>query len=307
MKGQVPEVVRGAIVTVCRDAFHWKDDIRALFVGAGVPPAIYDRYNLPEASKSRIARHVLSDLTSAGPSGHMIQTKIVIELCRMDRAHPDAADQAKGARALAELKRLATTERVIVDVEEARTLRRREEAKRQQEVHQMRQRQLGTLRDTFMSLLNMKPRTLSDRQRRGYDLEALLADLFEAYEIEYRKTYRALHEAFDGSFHFRGFTYLVEAKWEALPPAFDDLAKFKFKVDGKLESTRGLFVAMAGFDAQVLDHLFRTATGSRNNLILMDALDLVTVFDGRMSLTDALIAKIDAAEQEGKPWYALGR
>jgi|1186.fasta_scaffold1013029_2 hypothetical protein len=29
--------------------------------------------------------------------------------------------------------------------------------------------------------------------------------------------------------------------------------------------------------------------------------------EGRVTLVDALIAKIDAAEQEGKVWYPLGR
>jgi hypothetical protein len=85
------------------------------------------------------------------------------------------------------------------------------------------------------------------------------------------------------------------------------MAKFKFKVDGKLESVRGLFVAMAGFDDNVLDHLFRVARGSRNNLILVDQHDLVSIFEGRMTLKDALTAKVDAAEQQGEWWYPLGR
>jgi hypothetical protein len=57
-------------------------------------------------------------------------------------------------------------------------------------------------------------------------------------------------------------------------PTFDDLAKFKFNVDGKLDSTRGLFVAMAGFDENTLDHLFKVARGLRNNLVLVDGQDL---------------------------------
>jgi hypothetical protein len=53
--------------------------------------------------------------------------------------------------------------------------------------------------------------------------------------------------------------------------------------------------------------MFEVARNSRNNLILVDALDMITIFEGRVALTDALIAKIDAAEQEGKAWRPLGR
>jgi hypothetical protein len=80
----------------------------------------------------------------------------------------------------------------------------------------------------------------------------------------------------------------------------------KFKVDGKLESVRDLFVAMAGFDDNTLDHLSNVARGSRNNLILMDRVDLLEV-EGRVTLDAAITAKVDAAEQEGRWWLPLGR
>jgi len=85
------------------------------------------------------------------------------------------------------------------------------------------------------------------------------------------------------------------------------MATFKAKVDGKLESVRGLFVAIAGFDDNAFDHLFNVARGSRNNLILADRADLLEILEGRMSLEAALTAKVDAAEQEGKWWLPLGR
>ena len=100
---------------------------------------------------------------------------------------------------------------------------------------------------------------------------------------------------------------MPEAKWEKHPPTFGDMAKFKFKFDGKLESVRGLFVAMASYVDNVLDHLFHVARGTRNNLILADKQDLITIFEGRITLKDALIAKVNAAEQEGQWWYPLGR
>jgi hypothetical protein len=304
---QVPETVRSAAVRVCRDAFHWRDDVRALFISCGVPAALYERYNHADFSKPKIARAVLNDLIGMGAAGVKVQNKIVEELCRMERPHPDAVDQTKGQAALADLRREAVKEQILINPDQAAVVERRTRADQQLRAQSLRQERLGSLRSHFFDLLRQKPRTISERQQRGYALEVLLGDLFEVYDFEYRRPYRSSHEQVDGSFHFRGFTYLVEAKWQSHPPTFDDLAKFKFNVDGKMDSTRGLFVAMAGFDDNALDHLFKVARGTRNNLVLVDSQDLITIFEGRMSLTDAITAKVDAAEQEGKSWLPLGR
>jgi hypothetical protein len=104
----------------------------------------------------------------------------------------------------------------------------------------------------------------------------------------------------DGSFHFRGFTYLVEAKWESQSPTFSDLAKLKANLDGKAESTRGFVVAMAGNDENVLEHMFAVSRRSPNNLVLVDGQDMVAILEGRLALVDALIATIDAAEHEAR-------
>ena len=173
--------------------------------------------------------------------------------------------------------------------------------------HPVRSSGLAAVRSEFLALHKLESPTTAERQGRGYALERLMVDLFEAYDLEYRKSYRLAHEQVDGSFNFRGFTYIVEIKWESTPPGFGDLAKFKANVDGKLDSTRGLFIAMAGFDANTVTHLVTTARGSKNNVILMDGQDLSAIFEGLYVLPDALTAKIDAAEQEGRPWHPLGR
>lgn len=216
-------------------------------------------------------------------------------------------DQARGKAALADLKSHATASRVLIDPERAAAAQRRTRAEQRQRAVQHRQEQLGGLRDRFFDLARDRPRTPGELQQRGYALEALLADLFEIYDMPYRRPYRLPHEQVDGSFHFRGFTYNVETKWEAQPPNLSDLAKFKFNVDGKLDSARGMFVAMAGFDESTLAHFFSMAHGSRMNIILVDHHDLTAVFEGRFTLPDALTVKVDAAEQEGRAWYPLGR
>ncbi|MEV4516181.1 hypothetical protein AB0K00_45375 [Dactylosporangium sp. NPDC049525] len=304
---RLPLNVQQAVIAVCRDAIHFRDDLQAAFEGAGVPPELYARYNNPDNSKAKIARYVLSDLASRGEPGYAVQHKIVEDLCRLGRPHKDAPDQAAGVKALADLRREATAAQILVSPAAAAAEARRAADLRRVAAVAARQEKLGSLRKRFLDLSGMTAPTRGDRQSRGYELERLLADLFRLHDLEYRPSYQvnnSVHakEQVDGSFHFRGFTYLVEAKWRAAPPDFGELADFKAKVDGKMDSTRGMFVAMAGFDQGVLDQLVRVARGSRNNIFMIDGRDIALLFEGTVGLIDGLTSKIDAAEQEGSMW-----
>jgi hypothetical protein len=301
----LPATVQSAAVSVCRDALHWRDDLRAVFLTAGVPAPLYDKYNHLDFSKAKIARAIFNELQDRGEAGFVVQRKIVQELCRMTKPHRDAADQVAGKASLADLKREATTAQILVDPEKAAADARRAASQRRVAATQQRRERIGELRGTFIGLNQLNPATNAERQDRGYKLERLLADLFRAYDMEYRPSYKVTGEQIDGSFHFRGFTYIVEVKWRGDPPTAGDLLTFKAKVDAKMESTRGAFISMAGYGDDVLEHFISTARGSRNNVILFDGRDVSRLFEGGMGLEDALIAKIDTAEQEGRMWHPL--
>ena len=134
-----------------------------------------------------------------------------------------------------------------------------------------------------------------ERQEAGYTLEDLLKDLFSLFEIDYRKSYRIPTQQIDGHFNFQGFDYLVEAKWRQDQPTEQELGGFKHKVDGKLESTRGLFVSIPGFRAEVISQF----NSSGGNLILLDGSDLNFILEGRLDLRDGLKQKIETAAQRG--------
>ena len=95
-QGHVPETVRQALIRVCRSAFHWKGDVKNIFLDAGVPEHTYARYDFEENPKARIARLVLSDLRQLGASGVVIERKIIEELCRWERPHADAPTRMRG-------------------------------------------------------------------------------------------------------------------------------------------------------------------------------------------------------------------
>lgn len=199
----LPATVQSAAIKVCRDALHWRDDLRAVFITAGVPAPFYQKYDDLGFSKAKLARAVFNELQERGQAGFVVQRKIVQELCRMTKPHSDAPDQVAGKASLADLKRAATTAQILVDPGKAAADARRAASQRRVAAMQLRRERIGELRETFIGLLQLTPGTNADRQDRGYKLERLLADLFRAYEVEYRPSYKVAGEQIDGSFHFR--------------------------------------------------------------------------------------------------------
>jgi hypothetical protein len=295
----LPHAVRAEILNVVWSAFYYRDDLKSLMLGAGVPAAIYNRYDDPDKAKVKIARAVLDELQDLGAPGWRIQRKIATELCAMRRPANGVSDVKAGLAAIDQLRRAAEAANVIVDTEQAAINQRKARAARQQKQIDDRRELISDLSNRFAALAMEKPRTPAELQARGYVLEKLLIELFKANDIDYVGPHRTAHEQVDGSFFFHGFTYLVEARWRQDKPTIGDLADFKFKVDGKIDSTRGLFISIAGFDDEVLDH-FAGNSGTRRNVIYMTGHDLALIFGGHIGLVDALLMKINAAESRGE-------
>jgi hypothetical protein len=287
-----------AAIQVCGTAFHFKGPLRTVFLNCGVPDQLWQRYE--SQPKFVLARQVFGDLERNGAAGRAVLRRLLSELANMSGPHPTAENPKAGEEALQRLRRLAQAKQLLVDPEDASRRARRARAQKQQEQVASRRQRLEELHAEFLALHSSVA-----SQERAYALERLLASLFAAHDIDYRKSYRTPREQFDGSFIYNAFTYLVEARWRTSPPDFGDLADFKGKVDGKIESTRGLFLSIAGFDRVVVDHFFGRASGSRNNVVLMDGADLALILEGRVSLPDGLDYKIAKASQEGIVWAPL--
>lgn len=296
------EVVEAA-VTACGRAFHLKHPLKALFLAQGVPASMWDRYASEGVSKYTIARNVFSDLEGRGSSGDVILRKIITELANLSRPHPSVEDKSAGQTALKDLRDLAVARRILQDPDAAARRERERKLQIRERERSVRTERLGDLARRVATLASPG----SDAQARGYALERVLADLFQLNEMVYRPSYRVEHEQFDGAFDHRGFHYLVEARWRTASPTFGDLADFKGKVDSKLESTRGVFVSMVGFDEDVVSHFMAGARGTRNNLILFDGQDLVAILEGSIELGEALDYKIGKAAQEAVWWAPLVR
>jgi hypothetical protein len=140
----------------------------------------------------------------------------------------------------------------------------------------------------LMSLTNRSP------QERGYAFEKWLQKTFNVFGLEAEKPFRLTGEQIDGSFHFNGDTYLLEAKWHNERTGAGDLHAFHGKLDTRAAWARGLFVSYSGFTEEGL-----TAFGRARKVICMDGLDLSEMLRRKIALPDVLHRKIRRAVEHG--------
>jgi hypothetical protein len=139
-------------------------------------------------------------------------------------------------------------------------------------------------------------------QERGRKFERVLNQMLEEAGMDPRGSMRPSGEEIDGSFASSGQYFLFEAKWRKTPIPASDLYAFKGKVDGKLVGTVGVVFSMSGYGADAVDALI---AGKELNLILFDSEDLLLVEEGKISLRDALSAKLRYASERGQPFFSL--
>jgi hypothetical protein len=137
-------------------------------------------------------------------------------------------------------------------------------------------------------------------QARGYGLEKFLKDLFDAYDLSARASFRLVGEQIDGSFILHNETYLLEAKWQNAPTGVDDLHTFSGKIGQKATWSRGLFVSISGFTEEGLQ-----ALGRGKSFICMDGCDLYEVLDRKLSMIEVLAAKVRRAAESGSPFVRV--
>ncbi len=80
-----------------------------------------------------------------------------------------------------------------------------------------------------------------------------------------------------------------------------EIGGFKTKVDSKLESTRGIFVAVQGIRPEVVAQF----QGRGCNIIFWDGTDLIEILEGLVDLRDGMRFKIEKAAQEGRAFVSL--
>jgi hypothetical protein len=183
-------------------------------------------------------------------------------------------------------------------VERYRSFRDEQEAAAAQRERQRIEHESRRAMDEKLVELNARFKEMHKKapQPRGYDLEALLNDLFALFDVDARSPFRVVGEQIDGAFTLEGNEFLLEAKWEAKPTPTADLDAFAGKIGRKLDNTLGLFVSMSGFQQTAISH----HSQARSVMILMDGMDLSIVLEGRIELPRLLLRKRQHAARTGE-------
>lgn len=141
----------------------------------------------------------------------------------------------------------------------------------------------------------------TDKQKRGFQLEKLLNDLFALFELSPKSSFKIIGEQIDGAFTFDSTDFLLEAKWQKTLVPASDLYAFGGKITNKLKNTLGLFISVDGFSKDG----FENNNPLTKQMILMDGEDLMMVFDGRIRLDEIILLKRQHASQTGEIFYKL--
>ena len=133
-----------------------------------------------------------------------------------------------------------------------------------------------------------------DPQPRGYAFERFLKDVFDAYGMSARASFRLAGEQIDGSFVLGEQTYLLEARWRNERVSVETLRAFNAKVEDKASWSRGLIISQSGFTPEGLD-----AFGRGKSVVCMDGLDLHEILSRRLDLVEVIALKVRRVAETG--------
>ena len=156
------------------------------------------------------------------------------------------------------------------------------------------QQKIAELRNNFFELS-----VEENPQKRGYLLEKFLNELFIAFDLDPKESFKITGEQIDGAFTFDNQDYLLEAKWQKEPIQAGDLYNFGGKIAGKFKIALGLFISINGYSPEST----KSESPVIKSMILMDGADLMAVLENRISLKDMLFRKRRYASEKGEIFF----
>jgi len=294
MQKRVSAVAIHALKEALCNIYWYKGDLRSFLTTCISDPSV-----ISVADWNNYKRQIVSDIIDYLCSDQDKYLgdirRLFYEVAKMDNFRhlvmlEDGSKKAERARqAVAELKRILETHDKNVREEDQIEERRKRAAEKLKQSAAVRQK-LEEIKTSYMLLLsNTSP------QQRGFDLERILYDLFDLFDLDPKASFRLQGEQIDGAFSLEGTDYLFEAKWQQELTGVSDLDAFASKIKRKLDNTLGLFLSINGFSADAV----RTHSVGRPVVILMTGADLMAVLEERIDFTSLLLRKRRHAAQTG--------
>jgi len=155
------------------------------------------------------------------------------------------------------------------------------------------EKKLDELKQKFYNSFSLEPIP------RGYELENILKQINNLFDLDARGSYRITGEQIDGAFSLNGTEYILEAKWHSRPIDHTHIINFIEKINTKLDNTLGLFISHSAFT----DTAIKKA--NQKNLILMDGEDLLYVLENKIDYIDLLKNKKRHAAETGESFLSV--
>ncbi len=275
--------------------FWYKADLRSFLNGC-----ITDKSVVASVDWTNYKRQIVSDIvdilyTDQDKYFGDIR-RLIHEVCKMSSFRhleqlEDGKRKAGEARdAVQALKEIVEQHDEKVKEEEEIIKKRREAMQRIQSTQAVLQK-LDSIKTTYFGLFSS-----SVPQKRGFELEKVLYDMFALFDLDPKASFRTVGEQIDGAFSLEGTDYLFEAKWQKSFVDTADLDSFNGKIRRKLDNTLGLFLSVNGFSEDAV----RIHSTGRSTMILMDGVYLMAVLEGRIDFVSLIVRKRRHAAQTGE-------
>ncbi len=291
-----------AAIVALKDAlcavYWYKNDLHSFLQQCLSNPAILTTLNW-DGYKRQIVSDLVDYLT--GKSDKYLEDieRLCNEISRISSFKhleqlEDGAKKAERARkAIAHLRSLVEPHEASKKEKED-LLERQERAAAKLRANMAMRQKLEEIRSRYMTLV-----TSREVQACGFELERLMYDIFELFDLDPKASFRKMGEQIDGAFTLEGTDYLFEARWQQEAVDASSLDAFAAKVRRKLENTLGLFLSINGFSS---DGITAHSAGGAV-IILTDGSDLLAVLEERIDLVSLLLRKKRHAAQTGDIYF----
>lgn len=275
--------------------YHYRNDLRRFLETCGVSRGILGQLNWDQY-KRFVVRDLFEVLLEDPDSSITVMTSLCRDVASMDNfshlAQLEDGERkvARAKAAVEELRRLLGRHDEQDEDERLATMRlkRLQESENKHNVFQSKLTQIHTM---FKSVAAKH----GTPQKRGAELEVVMTEVFELFELDPKASFRITGEQIDGAFSLDGTDYLFEAKWEKDPIDRATLDIFSGKIGRKLDNTLGLLLSMSGFMQTAIDKY----SDRRSTFLLMDGYDLQAVLEQRIDFVEMLRRKRRHAAETG--------
>ena len=293
-KKTIAPVAINALKEALTSIYWYKADLRSFIMNTISNPSLLARINWG-TYKRNIVINIIDFLSNHQETYQNDLLKLIAEVIKIDdyshlRRLEDGKEKEERAKsAVAALKKLSIQHYDLMEEEKDKERKRKEAYEKKLKNKGVNER-LEVIKMEYFNLISC-----TDPQKRGFELEKVLKELFLLFDLDPKASFRIIGEQIDGAFTFDNTDYLFEAKWQQKPVGIKDLDGFSGKLTRKLDNTLGLFLSINSFSEDAV----KAHSSGRRLMILMDGSDLMAVIEGRIDLIELLLRKRRHASQTG--------